>query len=173
MGGLIRARRRRLDMTLMDVAAKSGLSQPFLSQIERGDAQPSMRSLEAIASALGTTGPALLALPIDSAASLVRPGSGVEVENPGGVARSIAHGERAMLPMEIRGGPAEFEEYYQHDGEEFIYVIEGEIEFDLEGSRSTMLGPRDCLYYDPSVRHRWRAIGQKPIWVLIVSNQTH
>jgi len=173
LGSQIRVRRRRLGLTLVELAGKSGLSQPFLSQVERGAALPSMRSLNAIAAALGTTGPALLALPAKRSVSLVHPGSGVEVEHIGGVARLIAHGEHALLPMEFRGGPRQFQEYYQHDGDEFIYVIAGEVEFDLEGSKRVILRSRDCLYYDPAARHRWRDVGTEPCWVLVVSNQAH
>ena len=173
LGSQIRARRRRLGMTLVEVAARSGLSQPFLSQVERGRAMPSMRSLNEIALALGTTGPALLALPAERALSLVRPGNGVEVDHVGGVARLIANGERALLPMEFRGGPREYAEYYQHGGDEFIYVIAGEIEFELEGVGQMVLRSRDCLYYDPTARHRWRDIGSAEPWVLVVSNQPH
>src|SRR5580693_9988604 len=61
LGGAIRARRRLLGMTLVEVAASAGLSHPFLSQLERGLARPSMRSLTAIASTLGTTAQALMA----------------------------------------------------------------------------------------------------------------
>src|ERR1700749_1067719 len=61
LGGAIRARRRMLGMTLVEVAASAGLSHPFLSQLERGLARPSMRSLTAIAATLGTTAQALMA----------------------------------------------------------------------------------------------------------------
>jgi transcriptional regulator with XRE-family HTH domain len=55
LGGAIRAGRRLLGMTLVEVAGSAGLSHPFLSQLERGLARPSMRSLTAIAATLGTT----------------------------------------------------------------------------------------------------------------------
>src|ERR1700688_1067249 len=74
LGGAIRARRRLLGLTLVDMAAQAGLSHPFLSQLERGLARPSMRSLTAIASTLGTTAQALMAaseLPVVPAAEPV------------------------------------------------------------------------------------------------------
>src|ERR1700757_3330951 len=49
----VRARRRRLGLTLQELADKSGLSAPFLSQVERGQTTPSITSLIAIAQALG------------------------------------------------------------------------------------------------------------------------
>ena len=64
-------------------------------------------------------------------------------------------------------------EHTHADADEFIYVIAGEIEFELEGVRTVTLGSRDCLYYDPTARHRWRDVGNVEPWVLVVSNQEH
>ncbi|MFD8015137.1 helix-turn-helix domain-containing protein, partial [Streptomyces sp. NPDC059762] len=61
VGAAVRRRRRALDLTLAEVAGRSGLSSPFLSQIENDRARPSMRSLQRIADALGTTAVQLLA----------------------------------------------------------------------------------------------------------------
>src|SRR6476469_3242748 len=60
LGRAIRALRHEREMTLAQVAAAAGLSQPFLSQLELGRTRPSMRSLFRIATALGTTQQALL-----------------------------------------------------------------------------------------------------------------
>src|SRR3954470_8779782 len=62
LGRAIRAPRRERGLTLRQVAAASGLSQPFLSQLELGRSRPSMRSLFRIATALGTTQQTLLGL---------------------------------------------------------------------------------------------------------------
>src|SRR6185312_15699942 len=62
LGRAIRALRRERGMTLVQVAAAAGLSQPFLSQLELGRSRPSMRSLYRIAAALDTTQQALLGL---------------------------------------------------------------------------------------------------------------
>ena len=53
IGAAIRDRRRGLGLTLQGMASESGLSVPFLSQVERNLASPSLLSLEAIAQALG------------------------------------------------------------------------------------------------------------------------
>ncbi|WP_405044858.1 helix-turn-helix domain-containing protein [Paraburkholderia sp. USG1] len=52
-GHRIRSRLWRLQLTLEDVAVSTGISKPFLSQVERGLARPSVRSMIAIARALG------------------------------------------------------------------------------------------------------------------------
>jgi transcriptional regulator with XRE-family HTH domain len=65
LGRAIRCVRHDRGMTLVQVAEASGLSQPFLSQLERGRTRPSMRSLFRIAAALGTTQQALLGMASD------------------------------------------------------------------------------------------------------------
>ena len=55
IGIKIRALRQRLKRTLDEVATTAGISKPFLSQVERGHATPSITSLVGIARALGVT----------------------------------------------------------------------------------------------------------------------
>jgi transcriptional regulator with XRE-family HTH domain len=55
IGSKIRALRQRLKRTLDEVATTAGISKPFLSQVERGHATPSITSLVGIARALGVT----------------------------------------------------------------------------------------------------------------------
>src|SRR5476649_1919111 len=55
IGSKIRALRQRFKRTLDEVATSAGISKPFLSQVERGHATPSITSLVEIARALGVT----------------------------------------------------------------------------------------------------------------------
>lgn len=61
VGAAVRRRRRALELTLAVVAERSGLSVPFLSQVENDRARPSRSSLEKVADALRTTAVELLA----------------------------------------------------------------------------------------------------------------
>ncbi len=79
LGGAIRARRQELGLTLKDVQAASGLSHPFLSKVERGLTQPSMRSLTQIADVLGTTAHGLVALGANEDVGRVQIGDAIEV----------------------------------------------------------------------------------------------
>lgn len=174
LGGAIRARRHLLGMTLVEVAATAGLSHPFLSQLERGLARPSMRSLTAIAATLGTTAQVLMAeseLPEISGSepvSVVRQRTGTPpVDSPGGWVRPLVRGERAMLPVEYIGAPREFDEYFRHDGEEFVYVVRGLIEADVEGELHTA-SAGDSIYYAGGLRHRWRAPGDEEVRLVVV-----
>lgn len=175
LGGAIRARRRLLGMTLVEVAASAGLSHPFLSQLERGLARPSMRSLTAIAATLGTTAQALMAeseLPVapdSEPVSVVRRAADEvpPVDSPGGSVRPLVRGERAMLPVEYIGAPREFDEYISHDGEEFVYVAHGTVEVDIEGELY-VASPGDSVYYAGGLRHRWRSLSDEEVRLVVV-----
>jgi transcriptional regulator with XRE-family HTH domain len=176
LGQAVRDRRTTLGFTITELGALSGLSRPFISQVERGLARPSMRSLTSLATALGTTAHMLMALPEDAAVGVVRREApdNVRVAHGDGLARGLVRGSRAMLPVEFRAGPTEFEEYYVHDGEEFIYVFQGEFEMDVEDSGIYKLGDGDTLYYAGGLRHRWRVTSEGPMCMLLVQhNPSH
>ena len=61
LGELIRAQREAARLSLRDLSAMTNVSNPYLSQIERGLHEPSVRVLRSIAEALGMSAEALLA----------------------------------------------------------------------------------------------------------------
>src|SRR5580658_6158751 len=66
LGSKIRALRQRLKRTLDDTATAAGISKPFLSQVERGLATPSMTSLAGIARALGVSAQYFVDVPAEA-----------------------------------------------------------------------------------------------------------
>jgi len=183
LGLKIAERRRGKQLTLVALARLSGLSQPFLSQIERGRARPSMESLHKIAVALETTTPALMsngsgvsspglasAEVNDETLSLVRSDQGSLVSHSSGKARSLVIGERAMYPLQFLVEETEFEQFYQHDEPEFVYVVSGRVEIEIEHRGVFELGPSDTLYFEGNVRHRWRLSGAWPAQLIVVQS---
>jgi transcriptional regulator with XRE-family HTH domain len=61
LGGFIRSQRKLANLSLRDLAARTRVSNPYLSQIERGLHEPSVRVLKAIAEALNVSAETLLA----------------------------------------------------------------------------------------------------------------
>lgn len=61
LGEFIRTQRRLSNLSLRDLAARTQISNPYLSQIERGLHEPSVRVLKAIAAALNLSAETLLA----------------------------------------------------------------------------------------------------------------
>jgi transcriptional regulator with XRE-family HTH domain len=60
LGGFIRTQRQQAELTLRELAARTNVSNPYLSQIERGLHEPSVRVLKAIAGALNVSAESLL-----------------------------------------------------------------------------------------------------------------
>ncbi len=60
LGDLIRKQRQQMELTLRDLAERANVSNPYLSQIERGLHEPSVRVLKAIAGALNLSAEQLL-----------------------------------------------------------------------------------------------------------------
>ena len=60
LGELIRNQRQQAELTLRELAARTNVSNPYLSQIERGLHEPSVRVLKAIAGALNLSAETLL-----------------------------------------------------------------------------------------------------------------
>ena len=61
---------------------------------------------------------------------------------------------------------------YSHEGEEFIFVLEGEMEVTLE-DHTDVLKPGDCIYFDSRLRHRVEAVGDTETKILAVIHAPH
>jgi transcriptional regulator with XRE-family HTH domain len=145
----VRARRRRLGLTLQELADQSGLSAPFLSQVERSQTTPSITSLLAIAQALQVDIHHFINPPPSS--QVVRRAKSPELIDTGSPVRYVrlsgGHPERQMeaLMMSIPAGskaPATARE-----GEGFYYILEGELKMTL-GNETFILGPGDTAHFD-------------------------
>ncbi|MEH0442911.1 XRE family transcriptional regulator [Streptomyces sp. B21-102] len=162
VGAAVRRRRRSLELTLAVVAERSGLSVPFLSQIENDRARPSTSSLEKVADALRTTAVELLAA-ADPACSVdvvraenAEPGTGGGPEpEPEPRSRSLVRGHHQMHASEFTGDHDAGREF-QYRNDQLMYVADGAVEIEAEG-RAYRLGRGDTLYLTGGVRHRWRA----------------
>ena len=75
--------------------------------------------------------------------------------------------DRIMEPFIVTLQPAASDEPSSHDGQEFIYVLEGEMEVVVDDARD-VLKPGDAVYYDSTSTHLVRAHGDKPAKILAV-----
>lgn len=154
-------------MTMQQLAAVAGVSQPFLSQIERGQARPSMGSLDRIAQGLGSSAMSLLAADGEHpSVEVVRAVDRVEMVQTelaaGSTALELTAGSRHLRAIEFRGGSSEFQErYFVHHNEELALVLEGRYVWDIEGEEHEV-GPGDTLSYAGGIGHRYRVVGDPP-----------
>ncbi|UFS59033.1 helix-turn-helix domain-containing protein [Subtercola endophyticus] len=156
LGKVIRSMRRDAGKTLQQLADASGLSQPYLSQTETGRSMPSVMTLHRIATALGTTSSALLALTEPPIAPVVRLeedsydlDTKVQVWFRGPAERHIEQHEIVAPPLGRAGGHA------AHAGGEFIHVLEGRIRVVVGTEDAYVLGVGDSLYYAATLAHEW------------------
>ena len=173
VGERLRELRRIRRATLRQIADRSGLSESFLSQVERGRSSASIASLRKIAEALGV-----------SMADLFEPGGvpGPRVlrrdERPalsfGILGRKLLLTPKPLHHVEVFAGELEVggstgEQPYAHgDSEELFVVISGSVQLELDGELFD-LEAGDSIDYRSSTPHRVTNTGQElaeVMWII-------
>ena len=174
LGARVRELRRERDLTLKALGSRAGLSHPFLSQLERGLARPSVGSVERIARALGVPVTTLWTARRSSVpARLARAGEGTVVAHaepgaPGGM-RELPDGESALRVREWSGGSRSWPRHKATAvGEILLYVARGALDVDLDGTVHA-LNEGDALRFDGGVPHRIRRRGGVATRALLVA----
>ena len=158
LGSKIRALRQRLKRTLDDTATAARISKPFLSQVERGLATPSLTSLAGIASALGVTVQYFVDTPSEERS--VSRGNQLKFFGFADSANLFARltnltGGRQLEAILVKMPPGQKRsEVNTHAGEEFLYVISGKVSLTLEG-KTFALQAGDSAHYESTVPHSW------------------
>ena len=106
----------------------------------------------------------------DGSGRHVRPSERKVLEAGAGVRMELlAWGNTVMEPHLFRVAPeAGSGDPYTHEGEEFIYVLRGELSVALN-KEEYHLRSGDSFYFESSTPHRWRNPGRKETWVLWVN----
>ena len=106
LGAQVRALRRERGLTLKALGQRAGLSHPFLSQVERGLARPSLDSVQAIAGALEVPVGQLWAPPRPEEAQVIRRDEGAASEAHGATLAypPSPQGQRGTFAIVIQGG---------------------------------------------------------------------
>ncbi len=168
--------RQNKKMSLERLAQLSGLTKGYVSKIENSDKAPPFSTLGKIANALDTDINLLLAgeseAPEDLNLCIVRRNEKKEVVSRGTLYgyryESLAHKKigKNMEPFIIL--PAFHEKaVFSHDGEEFMFVLEGTHEFIYDGKKY-VLHKGDSIYFDSIVPHTGRSLGKKKAKILAV-----
>lgn len=177
LGLAIKRERARQQLTIAAVAARTELSGGMISKIENGQASMSLDSLSRIASALGVSMTRLFGdVEADAgAAQHITAGMGMEV-----VRRGTRRGHTYHLLSYNRGPVRLFEPFlislddkaeefplFEHPGTEFIYMLQGKIEYRY-GKHSYVLSPGDSLTFKGSVPHGPKKLIKLPIRFLSI-----
>jgi transcriptional regulator with XRE-family HTH domain len=175
IGARIAFQRRQRDMSLEELAEKSGLTKSFLSKLERGLSVPSISTAMALSKSFGlTVGQLMGEQQYDDAICVVRKGdrrsfmrSGSEV---GYNYEMLAAGKsyKLMEPYIMRP-PLEFQDdrRFEHTGQEFLFVLSGSLEVEFAG-KLIRLDAGDAVYFDSNIPHRTRSVEGRVAEALVV-----
>ena len=169
IGTRLRQLRIKNGESLARVAKAVGVSVGFLSAIERSQMSASVGTLRKLARHYKTN---ILDF-YDTAEPnkhLVRPKARKILEaGPGVRMELLAWGNTVMEPHLFRIAPnAGSGESYTHVGEEFLFVLKGELQISLRGE-SYRLKSGDSFYFESAVPHKWGNSGRSETWVLWVN----
>lgn len=175
IGEKIKKSRNDKGLSLRDLAEKVELSASFLSQIEQGKASPSIENLKKIATALDVRVSFLIEDDeVQRNVDFVQKAQMKYIESRDSNTKmallTVSNEEKTMEPIlyEIGPGGESGRNYYSHSGEEFIYVIQGELTLYINES-VYQLKEGDSLYFKSNQKHRFKNASKKEtkaIWVV-------
>jgi transcriptional regulator with XRE-family HTH domain len=178
VGQRVRAVRESRGLSLSDISQRTDLEASFLEEIESGSAAPPLGVVIKLAKALDMKIGYFISGEEDRAYTIVRRDGGKVIsrydskkgKRYGYEYASLAphKKDRHMEPFMVTLAPADTEEERStHDGQEFIYVLEGIMEVRL-GEEIHLLEPGDAIYYDSTVPHLVKCHGDHPTRILAV-----
>ncbi len=181
VGSKIRQLREAQNMSVSDLAERSHASIQLIEQLESGKVVLSLSPLLKIARALGVRLGTFLDDAPQQGAVVVRAGQSEEVvrfshkSDASPFASLDFHSlgankqDRHMEPFIVDMHPATEEDrkLSTHEGEEFIYVLAGEVEL-FYGKQTHQIGSGDSIYYDSIVPHNLHAAGDGEAKILAV-----
>ncbi len=184
-GDTIRAIRKKLGLTLNEVGRRTGMAVSTLSKIEKGRMSLSFDKLLSISKALGVDMAELLepaphhegaAGPLRGRRVVQRAGEGHLVETRSYrqyyMATELLNKRMTPIVVELRARSMEefreeFGEMIRHPGEEFVYVIDGELEFHSELYAPLRLAAGDSMYFDSEMGHAYLNASDPPCRVVV------
>lgn len=177
IGNAIRELRVQQDLTIADVSELTGISRSMLSKIENAQTAMSLDTLSRLSRALGISLSELFRnydVPMGGA-QMVKGGAGMEV-----VRRGTKRGHTYHLLAYSQGPTKLFEPFlismndeserfptFEHPGTEFIYMLEGALEY-RHGSSTYVLEPGDALTFRGDVPHGPERLITLPIHFLSI-----
>jgi len=158
-GKRIREARKERNISLEQLSRATKLTPSFLSQLERGKVNVSVDNLRKIADFLDVRMVRFFDEDENSIRGMVtRKGQGVELRIEGTTAHSeslIRKSNSNIQATLYRNPPGEGRKSpFSHHGEEFVYVIKGEVLFYLN-NMEYHLKEGDSLYYRSGLNHSW------------------
>jgi XRE family transcriptional regulator, regulator of sulfur utilization len=168
IGPRVKALREAMDLSLRDLAERSGVSAPMLSQVERGETSPTLHVASRIAAGLELKLSQLLRLDESGAVTIVNPaerrrGGSPEQGHAFEILTAPLPGQRAELSRHTlaagaRTGGAGDPPMHEPGSREIALVEHGAVVLDIDGERHE-LGAGDCVTFDADLPHHFENPG--------------
>jgi len=178
LGKRIRDLRKNKSWTLDEAAQRTGLAASTLSKIENDHMSPTFDVVQKLADGFEIDITRLFdtetGLEASGRRSVTRDGGGKLMETPVYAHRLLASAlmNKRILPFRsvIKARSVdEFADWRGHQGEEFLYILEGEVLFHTEHYAPERLGAGDSIYIDSNMRHACVSISEQDAVVLWIN----
>ncbi|MEK5230776.1 XRE family transcriptional regulator [Lysinibacillus sp. FSL K6-0232] len=173
IGILIKSLRKSKKMTLKEVSEKTDLSISFLSQVERSLCSITLQSLRKISEALGVSPSYFFPDTIEMDKNMIRRGGAKQAEHSSSFIYSDLSGNVTnplFVPILVTLLPGDKKETpFSHEGQEFIYVLEGMLTVILNDTEYD-LSPGDSIHMESNVPHNWFNKTKHPTQFIFVSS---
>lgn len=177
LGDRVRNAREMRGLTLQDLSSRTGIKIDTLKRVESNEMIPPLGELIRLGKALETKMGYFISPGVDKPMTIVRADQRRPVSRYG-ERRSERYGyfyeslapekaNRSMEPFIVTLLPTDVEELSTHDGQEFLFVLEGQMKARV-GDQIEFLGPGDALYYDSTQPHFVRCVGGRETKILAV-----
>ncbi len=171
VGQRIRRIREQRGLSLRAVAERCDLSINAISRIERGEASPTVSSLHQLAKALRVPITEFFQDEQNTSTALVRKDQRLQLQQEGFVIESMVFGLRHQrlepFMLIIDPGTGNLGEVVTHPGQEFVFCLEGEVEYYVGGDLYH-LTEGDSLIYEARQPHNFFNPGDKVAQLMFV-----
>ena len=180
-GAALREFRAERGLTLAELSQRTGLPVSSLSKIENDKVELTIDKLLRISLALDVNIADIFGTPTGQYSpgassrrrSNTRASEGMAVTTRNGEVRYQAYDllNKDLTPMVAQvhaRSIEEFGDFHRHDGEEFVYVLDGELAFYSDSYTPAYLKAGDSIYFDSGMGHAYVAVGDVPCRILSV-----
>lgn len=156
IGERLRRMRQSLNLGIVEAATRARISPGFLSAIELSKANASIATLQRLAATYNSTVLDFFEMP-HHRMRLIRPDQRRLLKTESGVRMELLSvGTKMLECMLFRVAPRSGSDgSYSHAGEEFIYMMSGELEIWLDEQDSYLLRKGDSFWFESNLGHRW------------------
>src|SRR5215212_2987294 len=175
IGPRVKALREAMDLSLRDLAVRSGVSAPMLSQVERGETSPTLQVAARIAAGLDLRLSQLLRLDEDGIVTVVRreerrrggaDGHGYEILTPPLPGQRAEVSRHTLASGAATGTPGD-PPMHEPGARETAIVEHGTLQLVIDGAAHE-LGPGDCVTFDADLPHHFENRGEEEAVLLAI-----